>query len=134
MAALEDPDPTVRDWAALGLGSLLEVDTPAVRDALATRLNDEEGDTAGEAALGLARRGDPRVFTYVLARLAEPDVGNLLVEAAGALGDPRLLPLLQRLKADGWQDDDPRPKVLDDALANCSRTHRSPGVVSAMGD
>lgn len=67
------------------------------------------------------RAATSRVFSYLLAWLAEPDVGNLPVEAAGALGDPRLLPLLQRLKAKGWQDDEPRPKVLDDAITRCSQ-------------
>jgi HEAT repeat protein len=51
-----DPDPEVRDWATMGLGSQLDVDTPEVRQALTARLHDPAGDTADEARVGLARR------------------------------------------------------------------------------
>ncbi len=119
--ACSDDDPDVRDWAVFGLGVLLDVDSPAVRDALSARLNDEEADTAGEAAVGLARRLDPRVLPVLLRELTSLDVGNLYVEAAAALGDPRLLPLLQQLQVRGWQEDhEPRPDVLDEALDNCA--------------
>ena len=120
LRALEDPSPFVRDWAAFGLGVQLDVDTPAIRDALARHLLETEADTAGESAVGLARRKDARVFEVLVERLGDFEVGNLYVEAAGELGDPRLLPLLHRLKAGGWQDDEPRPGVLDDAIAHCS--------------
>ncbi len=124
LRACADEDPDVRDWAAFGLGVLLDVDTPAVRDALATLLEDAEADTAGEAAVGLARRRDPRVLAVLLRELATPDVGNLYVEAAGELGDPALLPALLALQAAGWQTDhEPRPGVLDEALRSC----RGPG-------
>jgi HEAT repeat protein len=115
-----DADPEVRDWATLGLGSLLDVDSAEVRDALAARLGDREADTAGEALLGLALRQDPRALAPILAWLAG-DPGNLIVEAAGALGAPEALSALERLKKEGWQDDDPRPSVLDDAIRACTR-------------
>lgn len=121
LSAFDDTDPEVRDWAVFGLGVLLDVDGPVLRDALVRRLDDDGGDTAGEAAVGLARRGDPRVFDVLVTMLARPDVGNLYVEAAGELGTPRLLPLLHHLRATGWQDgDEPRPHVLDAALQSCS--------------
>lgn len=119
--ACSDDDPDVRDWAVFGLGVLLDVDSTAVRDALSARLNDEEADTAGEAAVGLARRHDARVLPVLLRELTSPDVGNLYVEAAAELGDPRLLPLLQQLQVRGWQEDhEPRPDVLDEALGSCT--------------
>lgn len=114
-----DPDVEVRDWATFGLGSQLETNTQAIRDALADRLADEEGDTAGEALLGLALRNDQRALAPLLARL-DDQPGNLIVEAAASLGSPEALPLLLRLKKDGWQEDDPRPSVLDDAIEACS--------------
>jgi HEAT repeat protein len=114
-----DGDPEVRDWATFGLGSQLDVDDEPVRDALAARLTDEEGDTAGEALLGLARRGDRRTLAPLLAWLAD-DPGNLVVEAAAELGAAEALPALLRLKQAGWQQDDPRPSVLDDAIRACS--------------
>ena len=114
LEALEDGDPDVRDWAAFGLGVQLDVDTPEIRDALFRRLDDPEADTAGEAAVGLARRGDPRVFDVITSRLAMDDAGSLWVEAAGELGDARLVPLLE-----ASSDDGSRPQVLVDALARC---------------
>jgi HEAT repeat protein len=115
-----DADPEIRDWATFGLASQLETDSPPLRQALAARLNDPEGDTAGEALLGLALRHDPLALPALLPRLAD-DPGNLIVEAAAALGSPAALPALRRLKTDGWQDDDRRPWVLDDAIIACSR-------------
>jgi HEAT repeat protein len=121
LKALGDPCAEVRDWAAFALGVQRDVDTPQVRDALLARLSDDdEADTAGEAAVGLARRGDPGGFEPLLERLSGTDVGNLWVEAAAELGDARLLPALLQLKSAGWQDDDPRPGVLDQAIARCS--------------
>lgn len=115
-----DADGDVRDWATMGLGSITEKDDDAIRDALAARLDDPEGDTAGEALLGLALRKDARALRPLLTRL-EDGPGNLIVEAAGALGSPDALPALRRLKAEGWDEGDPRPTVLDDAIEACSR-------------
>jgi HEAT repeat protein len=128
LGALEDPRAEVRDWAVFGLGVLRDVDTPRVREALLARLDDEGADTAGEAAVGLARRGDPRVLGPLLEKLADPLVGNLYVEAAAELADPRLLPLLRQLEAGGWQDGELRPTVLDDAVASCGAGSTEPGV------
>jgi HEAT repeat protein len=120
IALSADPDGETRDWATFGLGAQLEdQDTGAIRDALAARLDDPDGDTAGEALLGLALRRDPRALPALLARLGD-DPGNLIVEAAAALGAPEALPALQRLKREGWQLDEPRPSVLDDALRACA--------------
>jgi methionyl-tRNA formyltransferase len=55
-----DPAPAVRDWATFALGTLSEADSPALRDALAARLDDPDEDTRLEAVHGLALRGDPR--------------------------------------------------------------------------
>lgn len=116
---MADVDSDVRDWATFGLGSQLEVDSPTVRDALATRLDDPDGDTAGEALVGLAARNDVRAVDRLLMWLEEPDCGNLVVEAAATLGSPKLLPALLRLKEQGWDQDDPR-EWLDQAIEACS--------------
>lgn len=114
-----DPDSDVRDWATFGLGSMLDEDSEPIRDALAARLDDPDGDTAGEALVGLARRHDPRALPVLLATLAG-NPGNLIIEAAAELGAAEALPALRQLKRDGWQDHDPRPSILDDAIAACS--------------
>lgn len=120
IALSADPDGETRDWATFGLASQFEnEDTEVIRDALAARLDDPDGDTSGEALLGLALRRDPRALPVLLTRL-EDDPGNLIVEAAAALGAPEALPPLLRLKREGWQFDDPRPSVLDDALRACA--------------
>jgi HEAT repeat protein len=115
-----DADGDVRDWATMGIGSQLTIDRDDVRDALVARLADEEGDTAGEALLGLALRHDPRALPALLERL-DRDPGNLIVEAAAELGAPEALPVLVRLKENGWEIDDPRPSVLDAAIEACSQ-------------
>ncbi len=55
-----DVDSNVRDWATFGLGSIQDVDTPEVREALFARLQDDDEQVRAEAVTGLARRGDPR--------------------------------------------------------------------------
>ena len=113
----DDENGDVRDWATFGLGSQLDADIEGIRDALATRLHDESGDTAGEALVGLARRHDSRALSPLLASL-QTDPGNLIVEAAAELGAREALPALLRLKAHGWgQGAD--GAVLDQAIAAC---------------
>jgi hypothetical protein len=105
-----DEDEDVRDWACFALGTQLsDVDTSAVRDALAERLADPHDDTRCEALLGLARRGDPRCLPVLEQRLAAPSVYALEVEAAGALGNVRLHTQVRAHLA-GW-DDEVVPKV-----------------------
>jgi HEAT repeat protein len=118
----DDPDEEVRDWATMSLGVRLDADTAEVRDALARRLDDRAGDVAGEAMVGLARRGDRRAFEPIMAALAcgEPEAGELVVEAAAELADPRLHPALLALRERGWARDDPRPWWLEQALKRCA--------------
>ncbi|MBL4846588.1 MAG: HEAT repeat domain-containing protein [Planctomycetes bacterium] len=81
-----DPAPDVRDWATFALGSLMEVDTPEVREVLLARAEDTDSETRGEALVGLADRGDQRVLEYVIDALEDEEVGTLAVEAAWKLG------------------------------------------------
>jgi hypothetical protein len=98
-----DSDGDVRNWACFGLGTQLdEMDGPLVREALAARLADRHGEARREALIGLARRRDPRALPAVRAALCRSDVWLLEVEAAGALGDSALHPLVLR-HLDGWE-------------------------------
>jgi hypothetical protein len=99
-----DRDKGVRDYACFALAQQWrEVDTPALRNALAARLDDLDRDTRSEALVGLAYRRDPRALPRLHEALSRPS-GNLWrleMVAAGALSDPRLHDLAQRHQ-DGW--------------------------------
>lgn len=103
---LRDSDDDVRDWATFSLGSLFELDTPAIRDALVQQLDDRNDGVAAEAMAGLAARGDVRASDAVLARLAaavegefrDAHVAELVLEAAAQLGDPRFAAALEALR------------------------------------
>lgn len=115
-----DEEGDVRDWACFGLGTQSEqVDTQAVRDALHAHIDDEHPDTRAEAQLGLARRGDPRVFEAVLRELQTEEVADLSIAAAAELADPRFVPALEALRA-WWPDPDP----IDAALDRCRAGER----------
>lgn len=113
-----DADADVRDWATFGLGSQTDADTPAVRSALARRLADEDPDTRGEAMVGLARRKDRRVLEPLLADLAVPHTGSLVLEAARELADPQLHTALVRLREHPGVD----ARLLEEAIKACTPT------------
>jgi HEAT repeat protein len=85
-----DAAPGVRDWATFALGTLADVDTPELRDALVARLADSDDDTRLEAVHGLALRGDHRADDAARELLAQRDhediwTRHLLDETADAL-------------------------------------------------
>lgn len=102
----KDDDHEVRDWATFGLGTLCDTDSPAIRDALAARLRDDDEDTRCEAMVGLARRNDPRATEAVAKELENECVGRLAIEAAGLLCDPQFTPRLTSLLASNRDDTD----------------------------
>lgn len=88
-----DADKWVRDYACFALAEQWrEVDTPALREALAARLDDIDRDTRSEALVGLAYRQDARALPRVRDALSRPsgDVWRLEMVAAGALCDQQL--------------------------------------------
>ena len=93
-----DEDQDVRDWATFGLSSSVEfggADSPAIREALIGRLDDSFEDARQEAITGLARLKDERVLPALLSALEQPQVPDIIVEAALdmlSLSEPR----------DGW--------------------------------
>ena len=119
LGLMADPADEVRDWATFGLGVLTADGGDDVRDALLAHLHDPGANTAGEALVGLARRGDRRIVEQLLVELAGPDVGNLTIEAACELGDPALLPALEHLARTGWAERDARGDLLVAAITAC---------------
>jgi HEAT repeat protein len=103
----DDPDEGVRSLAMLPLRNLFpDADPPGLRDLLVRRMDDVSPELRAEAVLQLARRKDPRVLAPLRRALRRARVRVEFVEAAGALGDPSLLPALRALE--GQREEDPR--------------------------
>ncbi|GGU20429.1 ankyrin repeat domain-containing protein [Streptomyces lavendofoliae] len=87
-----DTDAEVRGWATLALSEVPD-DSPALREALAARLDDPDADTAAEAARGLAKRGDDRAAQALARVLAGEAPGSRARDIAEAalvhIQDPR---------------------------------------------
>lgn len=114
-----DADEDVRNWATFSLGTQAEdVDTPELRDALFDRLTESNAELRGEALVGLAMRKDPRVLEPLRRELEGDTVIVLAVEAAQALEDVSLLPLLRHLQAPTSQDTGHFLSVLTEAIAH----------------
>ncbi len=67
---MDDDDDEVRNWATFELGTICDVNSPEIRDALRKRLNDSFEEARSEAVWGLARRKDPEGLRILLERLA----------------------------------------------------------------
>jgi HEAT repeat protein len=120
-----DHDRDVRNWATFGLGQLTLCDTPEIRAALVERIGDDDphlgSEIRGEALIGLARRGDANVLDALKRELAGPFHGAWCIEAAHALKDPSLLPLLAALRPRlNANDLNAFGDELDQAIAACS--------------
>jgi len=85
-----DDDADVRDWATFGLARQSDADYPALREALAARIDDPDVETRAEALHGLATRGDRRALGPLLEwgeKRWEASDPALLDEALEALGE-----------------------------------------------
>jgi len=116
-----DADRDVRNWAVFALGQQTDADTPAIREAMLSRLGEEDAEIRGEALIGLARRGDTRVLEPLKRELAAEFEGAWSIEAAGVLSDPSLVPALVALQ----QRLDPEEleafgSELEEAIEACS--------------
>ncbi|MFI1828623.1 ankyrin repeat domain-containing protein [Streptomyces sp. NPDC020412] len=81
-----DPNAGVRDRATASLAKS-PADTPEIREALAARLGDPDPATAAEAAGGLARRQDPRAVPALVRLLADGTPDGPAYETALAAVD-----------------------------------------------
>ena len=114
-----DTHPDVRDWATFGLGSLTEVDTPALREALLARTVDADADTRGEALVGLARRHDPRVVEPLMRELTGEYHGTYAAEAVEAFPSPIFYEALQALSESVAERNPWFLRIYEEALAAC---------------
>lgn len=117
-----DQNNDIRNWATFGLGSLIDVDTPAIREALLGRVKDDVAEIRGEALVGLTSRQDSRAIPFVVRELSSASVTSLAVEAAAEAADQTLVPALLNL-APRWKLD---AELLQTAIDNC-RTGRKNG-------
>ena len=102
----------VRDWAIFSLGTLIEIDTPQIRKALAARLHDPHDDTRAEAIVGLAQRKDFRVVAALKRELDSDCIGTLVIEAAELIASDELYSQLVDLR-EWW---DVAPELLERAI------------------
>ena len=123
-----DNSDLVRDWATFGLGVLIDVDTPEIREALwqrLTRENTEDNyDIYGEALAGLAQRKDSRIIPFLIRELESDTVRENALEAVAEIGDKSLYSALIKLK-ERWGSSQYQymSDVLDDAIASCRPEH-----------
>jgi HEAT repeat protein len=82
-----DPHDEVRNWATFGLAREVEIDTPAVREALADRLVDSYDEARAEAIAGLMLRHDDRAVELASRGRCLPPAA---VTATGCSGDTTL--------------------------------------------
>ena len=94
-----DSEELVRNWATFALGTMIPADTPEIREALLARTSDLHDETRGEGLVGLALRKDQRVIELLISDLSSGNAGRLTLEAAEAIGDPKLYPALVELKS-----------------------------------
>ena len=121
VALCGDVDRDVRNWAVFGLGQMTSADTPAIREALLSRLGEDDAEIRGEALIGLARRGEARVLEPLKRELAGEFKGAWCIEAAAAIAEPSLAPLLADVQARlSAENLDAFGSELDEAMEACS--------------
>lgn len=91
-----DADADVRDYALFGFPQLT-IDTPEIRDAILACTADEDWSAAGQALVNLAMLGDERVIEPLIDYLAANSHKPYGYEAAAAIANPALLPVLRTI-------------------------------------
>jgi hypothetical protein len=110
-----DPNRSVRNEATWSLAFWNEA-TPEVVAALQDRTKDEDDEIRADALMGLAQLRYPGVVELIINELSTREwIHDDTLDAAAITKDPRLLPILQELKEEGFES-----TFLDDAIHACS--------------
>lgn len=119
----KDTDYDVKNWATFGLGSMCDINTEELRQALFERLSDEDYEIRGEALVGLAKRKDENIRDALKKELSYPFNGSWVLEAAELMPDPDYCSLLQELRKQIIDDDEPERFVedADKAIEACCK-------------
>lgn len=114
---LNDDDSDVRSWAALSIGQI-DIDYDSISNDLIKSLSDSCEEVRSEVIGIMAAAKDGRVYDSICAELEMDEVSFDVIEAAGNLGDIRLLDVLLDLQ-EKWQPD--IPLELDEAINKLNR-------------
>lgn len=114
----EDKRSYIRDWATFGIGNLLDIDNDNIRKCLWKRVNDKHQDTKLEAILGLAKRKDKAIKTFIVRELLDGEFGTLLFEAIEELNDKSLVPILEEQLQKSEKNKNINPEWIKD-LRDC---------------
>lgn len=115
---MNDEDDEVCDWATFGIGSLVETDTPQIREALLKNTNHSNEMVQFEAIVGLANRRDPRAVDLMIRDFSQCDPSVQYLEAAEEMADERLFPHVLRLR-EVDPDDEAYQEAVERALEKC---------------
>lgn len=116
IAMTRDPDLSNRDWAVLLLAQL-DLDLPAVQEALLNAASDESFEVRSEAILGLAQL-DRAVALPLVKRELQGELVNMpLLEAAVIVADVSLIAELEAFAAPS--ENTMLDQMVADAIAAC---------------
>lgn len=116
-----DDDRDIRNWSVFGLGTQIESDSPAIREALRQALTDTDHEIRGEALVGLAKRRDPTIISELINEWTNDEVSILSFEAAEETRDSRLIHRLNHFTEILALDDDPHfASTLANAITACT--------------
>lgn len=120
MELSRDEDADVRNWATYGFGTLCDVDSSEIRQALFARTDDNDEEVRAEAIRGLLNRKAPQSLELVRRELERGCVGTLVLESAESLREKTLYRLLKDSRHLVPSDDANHLRCMADALAACS--------------
>jgi hypothetical protein len=110
MKLAKDKNSEVRSWAVFGLRQHSNCNVN-ILNTLASMLDDSSKEVKAEVICGLAECKDKRAFRYLKIELDEEEIFFDFIEAAGNLGDRRILPKLKKLYNE-WGHNSP-PIIID---------------------